>query len=193
MKNPKIEIPENIVAFINTCCVEVGKFTKNRHFDDIFCGIKFFKMNSPIEQMLYCALLTVQRVNDIEWTAPIILDKTTFYSGLAIQPQAQIGKYRVDFKITYHQRYLELPDGSTEGFKNELIVECDSQQFHERTEKERRYEKERERYLKKQGFAVFRYTGKEICEKSLKIAAEILAYLTKREEEYLLTDSNIID
>lgn len=71
----------------------------------------------------------------------------------------------------------------------DVIIECDSQMFHDRTERERRYEKMRDRYLIQQGYKTFHYTGKEITDSPFKVAAEILAYVTKSSVEDILTDS----
>lgn len=71
-----------------------------------------------------------------------------------------------------------------------LIVECDSQEFHERTEKERRYEKARDRHLLSMGYKVFHYTGSEICKDPIGVAIEILVYLTEDDKEYFVINSN---
>ena len=110
---------------------------------------KTHKIASPIEQVLLVSLLCIKNIN-----AHNIDEK------VEIQPQANIGKYRVDFLITCDDR--------------SLVVECDSQQFHERTEPERRYEKARDRYLIKVGHKTYHYTGKEILDRPFHVAAEIL-------------------
>jgi Uncharacterized protein conserved in bacteria len=59
----------------------------------------------------------------------------------------------------------------------QVIVECDSQQFHERTEEERRYEKQRDRFLTVEGYKVFHFTGAEIVRNPWSVAAEILEFV----------------
>ena len=78
-----------------------------------------------------------------------------------------------------------------ENIGKKIIIECDSQLFHERTEKERRYEKLRDRYFTKKGYKIFHYTGKEITDYPCKIAAEILAYITDTSIEYISLNSGI--
>jgi len=62
------------------------------------------------------------------------------------------------------------------------VVECDSQQFHERTEEERRYEKARDRFLQKKGYKIFHYTGADIKSNYKKIVREIIRYALEREQ-----------
>jgi very-short-patch-repair endonuclease len=50
--------------------------------------------------------------------------------------------------------------------------------WHERTERERRYEKRRDRDLARHGYHVFRFTGKEIMEDPGRVAIEVLGYVT---------------
>ena len=96
-------------------------------------------------------------------------------TGLFICPQFMIDKYSVDFLLIYNNH--------VSNNKIMLIVECDSQQWHDRSEKERRYEKIRERYIVSKGYKIFHFTGKEITDNPFKVAIEILNYLTNNEIE----------
>jgi very-short-patch-repair endonuclease len=108
------------------------------------------KIESPIEQLLFTALLLVQRINNLQ--------------DLVIEPQINIDDYRVDFLLTFNDK--------------KLIVECDSQQWHERTEQERRYEKKRDRYFLSKDLKTFHYTGKEILDSPIFVAGEIIIAIT---------------
>lgn len=141
---------QNVVDFIGKCSAEVGKHAEFCFDIDIWNDCQKLNIDSPIEQILYCAIKMIEKLNYIE--------------SLKIFPQHCIGDYRVDFLII-----CETGD--------RIIVECDSQQFHDRTEKERRYEKTRDRFLQKEGYKVFRFTGSEIVSKALDVAIEIVAYL----------------
>lgn len=132
------------------------------------CGglLKNKNITSPIEQILYLVLIHLD----------LIIGMTdTSHDNFKIYPQKKIGKYRVDFHIV--------------GNKNELIVECDSQEWHERSEKQRRYEKERDRFIQSKGFTVFHYTGKEIMENIWLPPSEIINFVShsdqKERVEYL--------
>ena len=112
----------------------------------------------------------------------------TFYSDeddIVIIPQKTIGKYRCDFEIIYHYP-------SKETIKS-VIIECDSQEWHERTEIERRYEKQRDRYLVSKNYNTLHFTGKEIIANPMKVASEIIEYLMPHYKGSLQLDSNIKD
>ena len=167
------EISDNVNEFINKCSEKIGEFEKECFFDNTFYEYEDLMIESPIEQILYCALKTVQRINLIEDDDPVEINGQYQIRGLRISPQKKIDKYRVDFLICYYARQSEKC----------IIVECDSQEWHERKEKERRYEKIRDRYLLKKDYRVFHYTGKEIIESPFHIAVEILEEVTPFEIE----------
>jgi very-short-patch-repair endonuclease len=97
---------------------------------------------------------------------------------IEIEPQKEIGNYRVDFLISH----LKV-EGNDKKTINSIVVECDSQTFHERTEGDRRYEKKRDRKLLQQDLKIFHYTGKEIIESPFKVAHDIIENLTGSEWE----------
>ena len=140
-------IASNIQKQISVFAKEYASQTETLFILEVDRGIHRFNITSPIEQLLYAAMLKTKSMYGL--------------NDLAISPQKKFGKYFVDFLIEEDKP---------------VIVECDSQTFHDRTEVERRYEKSRDRFLQKQGIHVFRYTGKEIIENPTKIAEEILEY-----------------
>lgn len=112
------------------------------------------------------------KINDIlEATDPVQEDGEWHVAGLSIIPQADIGKYRADFRISHERKFKNRWE------HRQVIVECDSQQFHERTEEERRYEKQRDRFLTTEGYKVFHYTGTEIVKEPWSVAAGILEFV----------------
>ena len=112
------------------------------------------------------------RVNSIqEANDPVQEDGDWHVAGLSIMPQAAIGKYRADFHISHERKFKNRWE------HRQVIVECDSQQFHERTEEERRYEKQRDRFLTTEGYKVFHFTGTEIVKNPWLVAAEILEFV----------------
>ena len=184
----EVKLEKNVLEFIDECSKEVGKYKAEEFDQELYCACIKREMQSPIEQILYCALKSIQIFNYIEEWHGIKIEEKTYIEGLSICSQAKLGKYRCDFLIKYGSPVR--PDGFQRMFK-ELIIECDSQQFHERTEKERRYEKARDRYLTMQEYKVFHYTGSEIVKRPLEIAGEILAYITDTDIKEMLLDSNI--
>lgn len=149
-------LSETVISFIKNCSELIGKYEAEKFVvnKNLICQ-QTEHFTSPIEHILFTALSTVRCIDNH--------DPGDFIGA----PQWKIGKYRVDIFIVY--KGLEQPRG--------IIIECDSQEFHERSEKERRYEKRRDRCLQSYGHDVFHYTGKEILEDPFKIAREIFAHL----------------
>ncbi len=172
------KLTENVIKFLDEASKRVGK-----HEVDSFHGSTWIKITeeieSPIEQLFYCAIRALQKINSIP-------DSDEGGEGLYIYPQYKIDNYRVDFHIRYAhiikgkcdlsdlsgKRYTQILTTILES--HTIIIECDSQEFHEKTEKERRYEKNRDRELLRSGYKVFHFTGKEIIENPYKVAAEAL-------------------
>ncbi len=172
---------KNVEKFVNGCAKKVGdsqaygltsemEMIENEGYGMWGEGIK-----SPIEQFFLAAILYNIKVNEIPLADPNAIGMFDVVFGIDIAPQFKIGRYRIDFKVTMvksifsNTQKRELVDDS-----KSVLVECDSQKWHERTEKERRYEKARDRYFAKHNLKIFHYTGTEIIKNPHKIAAEIL-------------------
>ena len=89
---------------------------------------------TPIEKVMFAILLRIQEK-----------------SGICVEPQIKIGKYRVDFLITFLRNK-----------KRKIVVECDGHDFHEKTKEQAKHDKERDRYFTAEGYEVYHYTGSEI-------------------------------
>ncbi len=94
-----------------------------------------------------------------------------------------MGDYRVDFLLTLRADSLfvrssfnlyEFPSGKKVekprniDFEKKLVIECDGHEYHERTKEQARGDKQRDRYLQRFGFPVYRYTGSEVWENVFK-------------------------
>jgi very-short-patch-repair endonuclease len=156
-----IETPDNIKPFLSRCEKIYGKYSEEIFSIEIFNYIQEYKMTSPIEQAMFIALETLRRINNLD-------------QFLKIHPQFRVDKYRADFALFYSIDNKEI---------HIVIIECDSQEFHERSEQERRYEKARDRYFVKHGYKVFHYTGKEILENPFAPASEAIESLLDSELE----------
>jgi very-short-patch-repair endonuclease len=174
----KTDIPQNVLTFMDYCSKERSNEYRERVQIDLWLTIQNFNISSPIEQLMYCAIDTVRDLNHLDMAEPH--NGKDGIMGIGIFPQNKIGKYRCDFLVTYNSQNIN----------NEVIVECDSQEFHERNEAERRYEKARDRFFVKQGYKVFHYTGSEIFKESLSLAREIISYLTETPIDEILIESN---
>lgn len=180
MKDKKLE--KNVLDIMDKFSTALGNFDMDTHDRNMFFGCVDSEMESPIEHILYCALYTVAHLNFIKEAEPLEISGKWFSVGLGVFPQQKIDHYRVDFLVSFG--YPILNSDQSPKYK-EIIVECDSQEFHERTEEERRYEKKRDRFLQQKGYEVFRYTGADICRNSLCIAKEIISFITGIKEEDL--------
>lgn len=179
------DLVDNVWKFLNNCSQQIGDFENDMFSQNTFSYLLDNEIISPIEQLLYCAIQTIMRLNLIDKGEPINVGDKTGIIGLACLPQVVIGKYRVDFEVYFGKYDYKIKDF----IYKKVIVECDSQEFHERTEKERRYEKERDRFLIKENYHVFHFTGKEIYHNPIKIAREIISYVSSRKEEDIQTTS----
>lgn len=145
---------------------------KKQEMGEWFNGVFDEKeIKSPIERVFYSALQILIEINCVQ-AKDIIWDGAPHIMGLHVEPQVEFEKYRVDFFCTYKGH----PDEPVKS----VIVECDSQKWHERDESERSYEKERDRFLQKQGYTVFRFTGKQLLKDPIHCAAEVVEFLTER-------------
>lgn len=133
----------------NFICESVVKANFNR---DLQKDYKYYKKDfaeklkkckSPIEKLL-CALLMQSEM-------------------IVFEPQVKIGKYTVDFLI----------DEPIEDENKHIVIECDGHEFHEKTKEQAKHDKERDRFLQKEGYPVYRFTGSEIFNNPLQVLSEI--------------------
>lgn len=169
------EIASRVIGLLNEASDYVGRYEAESFSQDRYCELLELGMDSPLEHAMHIAFETVARINFVQFAEPISSNEMS--TGLIITPQRKIGPYRADFSVEW-LCYI----GGKVGVFREVVVECDGTAFHERTEKERRYEKHRDRYMQKLGLKVFRYTGKEILDDPYKIAAEVIGYVTDDEK-----------
>ncbi|MBX9901448.1 MAG: endonuclease domain-containing protein [Burkholderiaceae bacterium] len=171
----KKEISLRVIEIVNQSSSFVGKYEEESFSQNMMCDLQEIGLESPIEMALYVALETVLKINFL--TRFDMEGESVCTGGILISPQVKIGNYRIDFMVSY---YGYGDPGKTK--LREVVVECDGTAFHERTEKERRYEKQRDRYMQKLGLKVFRFTGKEILDDPYEVAKEIIGYVTNSEE-----------
>lgn len=83
---------------------------------------------------------------------------------LVVCPQAEIERYRADF-------LFQIKDES--GKYQNLVVEVDGHDFHERTKSQAAHDKSRDRWMTSNGYQVMRFTGSEIWANPLQCAVEV--------------------
>lgn len=170
---------------------KLHEITRIKRFVDAFVDT-----SSPIETLmcfgLFCALDVCFGANEEDWvigvpraTEPIhkpmwifeedkipdcfmnfSLKNTQSTETIRIKKQVNIGKYRVDFLIEHP--------------KFNIIIECDGYQWHEKTQAQTIYEKERDRFLIANGYTVFHFMGKEIKDNIYEIAENIGMFIYKK-------------
>lgn len=167
------KLTEEVRSFIDKCARRIAIDAESTHSCDLINECVELISDSPIEQIFYCALKTQQKIWRVDDNAEGLINfaEGQHIVGLTISPQYQIGKYRVDFYLQYENRR------GSGWFDRNVIIECDSQAFHERSERERSYEKARDRFLQTKGYKVFRFTGAEIMRDPMQIADEVLSFL----------------
>jgi len=168
----------NVQDFLGKASDVVGEYHRDDFYEEYRCQFdEGMEIDSPIEQLFYCAVNVLLELNYIAPSETHGLPGHEYVRGVGIWPQEKIHKYRVDFLMDNQLRR------DKNWIKKEVIVECDSQVFHERTEAERRYEKKRDRDLTRLGYKVFHFTGKEITDNPYLPAKEALEYLCEYDIE----------
>lgn len=78
------------------------------------------------------------------------------------------------------QRKITTPDGQTfrvDFLIDDIIVECDGYDFHDKTKEQATMDKQRDRLLKSVGYEVIRFSGSEIWGNPEKCAKEVIELL----------------
>lgn len=128
------------------------------------------KCESPIEELLLAALYIENSdgIVRLEFMSGRPKEQAFFDQAAFVYQQAEIGSYRVDFLI--HDATLPFSLGKPRW----IVVECDGHDFHEKTKKQARRDKQRDRFLQARGYRVLRFTGSEIWQDAERCADEIL-------------------
>lgn len=155
-----MQLPDNIRPILRNISTYYSSVIEKQFVDD--CKTKWddFNITSPIEMVLMVSLICVGLTNNLK-------------GKIEVFPQYHIGDYRVDFCV--------------KSKNHSIVVECDSQAFHDRSEKERAYEKKKDRYLQKNNYKVFRFTGRDILSNPLAIANEVISFAMDMPESDLVS------
>lgn len=152
----KSRIPENVVAFLDRAAVEWGKHQESEFSQSMWQDCH--RIDSPIEQLFYVAMHLTAEVNMLTFRVEKSFDDKD--DDLVMVPQWSAGKYRVDFALRRSP-------------VNKIVcVELDGHAFHDRDERQRRYEKQRDRFLTAKGCHVLHYTGAEVVKDPCAVALE---------------------
>lgn len=166
-----VAIPEDVNKFILKCGVIVGNAELKDHIDGVRSHIINQDIASPIEQLFEAATRTLIQLIGEEEDIDVVNGELVIY-GISIRPQYRIGKYVVDYLLSNSYDHYQ-----------DIVVELDGHAFHDKDERQRRYEKKRDRYMQKLGYKVFRYTGAEIVANPFDAAIECISNLSAYEPE----------
>jgi very-short-patch-repair endonuclease len=151
------------------------------------------KSESPLETYMLLALV----VSALRKTDGILFVLDGRFQGIQLQPvlsevyiepQAIIGEYRVDFLVTWSEIHWEKYENTTSTPRKasaHLVVECDGHNFHEKTKEQAARDKLRDRTLQECGYNVFRFTGSEIWQDTLKCADDAIDFIQRKAQEQL--------
>lgn len=156
-------IPNNVVAFLDRASSVYGK-----HKEDEFSQFMWSmccEIQSPIEQLFLIALNLVCETNLVD--IGIASDFNDKSDDLLVIPQWNVGNYRVDFALRQHP------------VDKIVCVELDGHAFHDKNERQRRYEKARDRFLVKSGYSVIHFTGAEVVKDPCAVALEAFNLATE--------------
>ena len=117
-------------------------------------NIRRCECKSPIEELFL-----------VEW----YFQNEIYDTNYSIKPQYKINNYRVDFMISIPNK------------ENILIIELDSYLWHGSKPEQFAKEKERERWLKKEGWDVMRFSGREIYRDVINCVSEVIEYISEME------------
>ena len=87
-----------------------------------------------------------------------------------IRPQEKIGRYRADFLVIDEADYFP-------SYKAQFVVECDGHEWHERTKKQAKRDRQRDRWFLARGIPTIRFTGSEIHADASCCAYEVMNIL----------------
>jgi very-short-patch-repair endonuclease len=152
------ENPRDVDALVSEAFVVIGAQAMWTVFAELEEALN--TCESPIEQAVFLALTIAGREHftTVSYVTPAGRSGGDMLAPdiLTIEPQAQLGDYRVDFLLT-----AEHGDPSR-ALKAQMVVECDGHDFHERTKEQARRDRNMDRTLQSLGFECYRYTGREI-------------------------------
>ena len=166
----------------------------NQSFEPIFNVIieeTFSYCESPIEKMMFVALTLCgrERFDEVilKHESKKFTDIREGIDKFVIECQHEIGNYRVDFLVSLISN-LPVDDPERDGYKiieikNDIIVECDGHDFHEKTKEQAKRDKKRDRSLIDLGFNVYRFTGSEIWENPFDCAWQVIENLRQKNLE----------
>lgn len=138
-------------------------FSKKRDWNHYKSQFIYDRMNNAIHEMESLEEIFESPIERIMYHRLMDFAKSQ-YGAIYIECQVPIGKYFADFVVSYRPS------------EKKVVIECDGHEFHERTKEQVSRDKERDRYMTKQGFSVFRYSGTDILNNPQRAVNDIIEY-----------------
>lgn len=133
---------------------------------------------SPIETAFAVAFEWVCRYYFMDFYIQkdgLLLDAENLHNGsnswVYMEPQAKISEFRVDFLITFSTGHRK---------HQNMIVECDGHNFHDRTPEQASRDRERDRSLTSSGYRVYRFTGTDLNRRPIECVTELAEFILFR-------------
>lgn len=128
---------------------------------------------SPIEVLLGVAIQNYVLFHYAELLNPCEQENVRRYINKGdvwlLVPQYKIGHYRFDFALFFNG-------------KEQLFIECDGHNFHERTKEQATRDRKKDRFVQGINFPILRFTGSEIYRDSYACASEIIDFVFRSVE-----------
>ncbi len=167
----------NVWAFIDRAAELRARHARDEFSHEMLSDCLERGMESPIEHLFWIAVRTLCVRYGEGFNEPPPTEADSIGYGVALFPQVAIGRYRVDFLVRY---WMPLDAEPGKG----IIVELDGHAFHDKDQRQRSYEKARDRHLVKAGYRVLHYTGSDVVADPFAPAHEVLALLDVTREPY---------
>lgn len=158
-----------------TAIHDLARFLATLHTSDYFWELSRAQKlcGSPAEFAFLLALIRSAIYHDTQAGCGVwildpkgerfdILEGYLFY----VQLQAPIGRYRADFLLS--------ADAGGNGKVQQLVVEIDGHDFHDRTKEQASHDRARDRAFLRQGLNVIRFTGSDVYRRAEACATEAL-------------------
>lgn len=172
-------IPDNVWRFISEASAVISRIEADRFSQLLHAEILERPIESPIEQLFLVAMHVTCRSLDLAVDPNPDLgpdgDGVVRIPGVYLYPQAPVGRYKIDFGVVLE---LGLGDPQT------VLVELDGHEFHDRDQRQRSYEKARDRELQRLGHRVLHFTGSDVVRDPCKVAHEVLFTLGATDQPY---------
>jgi very-short-patch-repair endonuclease len=160
------KLTDTVWAFIDRASDLYGRTQAENFGQDAQANCLELGLQSPIEQLFWVAADAICGARRQAINPPRLADGT-LADGIYINPQMQVGRYRVDFSI------VSVGYGPREHLPP-VVVELDGHDFHDKDKRQRSYEKKRDRDLQREGFKVLHFTGSDVVKDPFACAWEAL-------------------